>query len=62
MADLFSSKGDGPTWTSFTGEITVSPSIKVMGFKVGGVTVKVVGAFQFLLTELMTFRIAYCFP
>jgi len=36
----FRHAGDGPTWISFSGEITVDPSIKVMGFKAGGLTVK----------------------
>ncbi|KAF5380687.1 hypothetical protein D9757_007043 [Collybiopsis confluens] len=36
----FKHAGDGATWMSFTGEITINPSIKVMGFKVGGLTVK----------------------
>ncbi|KAJ3770292.1 hypothetical protein FB446DRAFT_647221 [Lentinula raphanica] len=37
---LISSQGDGHTWVSFSGEITVDPPIKVMGFKAGGIAVK----------------------
>jgi len=36
---IFKHVGDGPTWTSFSGHIPVDPSIKVMGFKAGGLTV-----------------------
>ncbi|KAG5645981.1 hypothetical protein DXG03_004582 [Asterophora parasitica] len=32
--------GDGPTWTSFNGEITISDSVKVPGFKSSGLSVK----------------------
>ncbi|KAK7468922.1 hypothetical protein VKT23_003418 [Stygiomarasmius scandens] len=31
---------DGPTWVTFSGEITVDNSVKVVGFKAGGLSVK----------------------
>jgi hypothetical protein len=40
-ATAFKDAGGGATWMSFTGELSVNPSMKVMGFKVGGITVKV---------------------
>ncbi|KIK69777.1 hypothetical protein GYMLUDRAFT_34175 [Collybiopsis luxurians FD-317 M1] len=36
----FKHAGDGATWVSFSGDIAVSSSIKVVGFKVGGLAVK----------------------
>jgi len=36
----FRHAGDGPTWTAFTGEITISDSVKVSGFKASGLSVK----------------------
>ncbi|KAJ3854025.1 hypothetical protein EV368DRAFT_37689 [Lentinula lateritia] len=36
----FKHAGDGPTWVSFSGDISIDPPIKVMGFKVGGIAVK----------------------
>ncbi|KAF5382443.1 hypothetical protein D9615_002714 [Tricholomella constricta] len=36
----FRHAGDGPTWTSFTGEIKISDSVKVSGFKASGLSVK----------------------
>ncbi|TFK52174.1 hypothetical protein OE88DRAFT_1368232 [Heliocybe sulcata] len=37
---VFKHAGDGPDWISFSGEIRVSPEIKVGGFKAGGLHVK----------------------
>ncbi|KAH7876132.1 uncharacterized protein C8R40DRAFT_1169780 [Lentinula edodes] len=36
----FKHAGDGPTWVSFSGDISIDPPVKVMGFKVGGIAVK----------------------
>ncbi|GLB38635.1 hypothetical protein LshimejAT787_0505000 [Lyophyllum shimeji] len=36
----FRHAGDGPTWTLFSGEITISESVKVSGFKASGLSVK----------------------
>jgi len=36
----FRHAGDGPTWTAFSGEITINDSVKVPGFKASGLSVK----------------------
>ncbi|KAJ3890804.1 hypothetical protein GG344DRAFT_48725 [Lentinula edodes] len=36
----FKHAGDGPTRVSFSGDISIDPPVKVMGFKVGGIAVK----------------------
>ncbi|KAJ3783550.1 hypothetical protein GGU10DRAFT_50560 [Lentinula aff. detonsa] len=36
----FRHAGDGPTWVSFSGDISIDPPVKVMGFKAGGIAVK----------------------
>jgi len=37
---IFRHAGNSPTWMAFSGTISVDPSIKVMGFRAGGLTVK----------------------
>ncbi|KII86689.1 hypothetical protein PLICRDRAFT_114185 [Plicaturopsis crispa FD-325 SS-3] len=37
---VFRHAGDGPDWIAFSGEVVVNDSVKVGGFKAGGLTVK----------------------
>lgn len=39
--NLWCAKGDGPDWTSFSGEIVINDNVKLGGFKASGLSVKV---------------------